>query len=83
MLPTRVAAQAPVGTVIAPPGLPELEVWPGTEATVAVHLLAQRIAPVLTLDVLATITDRRGPSPMPADVEATWASLNLGIDTGR
>lgn len=81
VLPARVAAAAPTGARLDAPGLPALEVWTGMEATIGTHLLAQRIAPVTTAAELAALGTGHGPAP--ADVEATWASLNLGIDTGR
>lgn len=81
VLPARVAKGAATGVRIDAPGLPALEVWPGMEATIATHLLAQRIATLATAPQLDALSTDHGP--LPADVEATWVSLNLGIDTGR
>lgn len=84
VLPVTVASGAPAGARrLAPTSLlPALDVWAHQEVTITTDLLARRLGAAAPPGDLLSPGVPDG-ARMAADVEATWASLNLGIDTGR
>jgi hypothetical protein len=84
VLPATVASGEPAAArrLVATSLLPALDVWTGHEATITTDLLTRRLGAALRASDVLQLDDAAG-STMPADVEATWSSLNLGIDLGR
>lgn len=84
VLPTTVAVGEPAAPrrLTATALLPALDVWTDHEATITTDLLTRRIGAAARASDLLQLDGAAG-SRMPADLQATWASLNLGIDLGR